>query len=401
MDSAVFYVLFLLISIVSYWAIIPDHLKSPFLLFLSLAFVGSLNIFCLVYFSANILITHRLSHLLTGKKPKMRMRILQLAILWLIGNLSFFKYTNQVFSVFIDLFGLDIPAIAQFPRLYLPVGLSYITFRLAHYIVEVYRGTFPPASIINLFNFTLFFPTFLCGPVERFQNFFPQSQRTGTLNPEDLNYGFYRILKGVFKKVVMADIFLAFVLPTLQSPAEASRVMLLASIYGIAFKLYMDFSGYTDIAIGISRLFGFKIVENFENPYLKENVALFWRSWHISIHDWIRDYFFFPLFGTQTSRIKLYMGILLSMLVFQIWHAASLSFLFLGFYHGLGLIFWHLFQEIKKKSPFLNRFLQKKYLKPFGVILTFTFVSIGTVFVLIDFSTGIFIVGKAFGIGSL
>jgi len=129
----------------------------------------------------------------------------------------------------------------------------------------------------------------------------------------------------------------------------------------------MDFAGYTDIALGVSGLFGIKIMENFNKPLLKTNIASFWRSWHISVYSWIRDYFFLPFFGYKTSKPKLYVGVFMTMVVFMLWHAGNINFFLLGIYHGLGLVVWNLFQEFKYKSNVIRSLARANIMKPFFV----------------------------------
>ncbi|MBD3379922.1 MAG: hypothetical protein GF408_05610, partial [Candidatus Omnitrophica bacterium] len=160
-------------------------------------------------------------------------------------------------------------------------------------------------------------------------------------------------------------------------PGGVPRHELILAVYAAAIWLYMDFSGYCDMAIGVSRLFGYRIVENFDRPFLKKNIALYWRSWHISVYSWIRDYFYFPLFVYRGSRPKLYAGIFLTMMVFMLWHAPTPGFLFAGIYNGIGLVVWKLFQDLKEKLPFVERILSCGAFTPFSVFLTFSYVSLG------------------------
>ncbi|MFC2167002.1 MBOAT family O-acyltransferase, partial [Acidobacteriota bacterium] len=164
------------------------------------------------------------------------------------------------------------------------------------------------------------------------------------------------------------------------SPQDYSRIIVIFSIYALSIRIYMDFSGYTDLAVGASRLFGYKIMENFNRPFFKKNIVLFWRNWHISVYSWIRDYFFFPVFGSQASVAKLYMGLFLSMVVFHLWHEASFGFLIMGVYHGAGLVIFQLFQELKKRLHFPQRKGYQRWLDPLSTILTFSFVSFGFLF---------------------
>ncbi|MDH3285379.1 MAG: hypothetical protein OEQ13_11605, partial [Acidobacteriota bacterium] len=252
--------------------------------------------------------------------------------------------------------------------------MSYITFRMIHYVVEVYRGKAHASSFADFASYVLFFPTYISGPVERFPAFHKQTAAEKDFDLADVNQGLYRIVSGIVKKVA-GDTLAPYVVPILAAPTEASPWVLLLAVYGLAIKVYLDFSGYTDIALGISRLFGYKIMENFNWPYLRKNIALFWRNWHISVYSFIRDYFFFPFFGRHPSTLKTSIGIFCTMLVFMLWHEASWRFVMLGVYHGAGLVAWQLTQELKRTSPALRRVLGAKAMVPVSTLLTFSFVS--------------------------
>jgi alginate O-acetyltransferase complex protein AlgI len=333
--------------------------------------------------------------ILICREHRNKKTILKLIVIWLIANLCFFKYAHPLFTAISELGARFFwaPKVV-FPAIILPLGLSYITFRLIHYIVEVYRHNTPQGSFVDFALYILFFPTFLAGPVDRFQRFHPQIKATGTFNIDHINYGLFRIICGLIRKIIIADNLRAVVMPVLISPQSYSRTITIVAMYGLAIQVYMDFSGYTDMAIGVARLFGYRIMENFDRPYLKKNIALFWRSWHISVYSWIRDYFFFPVFGPKASKQKLYWGIILTMLVFHVWHNLSLSFLVLGLYHGLGLLAWQLFQEAKKRAAKIKHILGHKYLEPVAVFVTFSFVSFGTIFLIMDFKGALQVISR-------
>jgi len=316
-----------------------------------------------------------------NKEDRIKNIFLKFTLFWLIGNLGFFKYGNLIYS-FISKIKFPIPSSAaiNFPQLLFPVGMSYVIFRLIHYAVDVYRRDILDTSFVNFALYVLFFPTFLAGPVDRFQNFYSQTERNGSFNISEFNYGLFRLICGAVKKVFIADRLGSLIMPVFYSPQHYAKVIIVLCIYGLAIQIYMDFSGYTDMAIGIARLFGYKIMENFDRPYWQKNIALFWRNWHISVYSLIRDYFFFPLFGHKASRIKIYIGVFITMAVFHLWHAASLGFLILGIYHGTGLMIWQLFQQAQKRSALLRNIVSYKWLGSFSWFITFSFVSFGCIF---------------------
>jgi alginate O-acetyltransferase complex protein AlgI len=266
---------------------------------------------------------------------------------------------------------------ADMPDIVLPLGISYVIFRLVHYMVETYRRKAPAPTFVQLGMYVLFFPTFLAGPVDRIGRVHPQIAGRNRPDLAGINSGLLRLLLGIVRKFAVADTLARLIMPVLHAPADYSRWIVVLCVYGLAIRVYMDFAGYTDMAIGVARLFGYKIMENFNKPFLQKNIAMFWRNWHISVYSWIRDYFFFPFFGYRASNRKIYIGVFVSMCVFMLWHEANLPWLTLGVYHGLGLVVWHAFQEWKRQSPPLRKLLAHRWLDPLSIALTFTFVTFG------------------------
>lgn len=307
--------------------------------------------------------------------PDRKGLLLKLVLAWLILNLLSFKCLASVFE---GAFAApSSPPVPYFARMLFPLGLSYIIFRLIHYIVEVYRGNISGGSFPDLALYVLFFPTFLAGPIERFPNFCSQSRKEGVFDISAANYGLLRIAFGLIKKVIIADNLGNIIVPIVASPQSYGLSVVLLAIYGFAVQIYMDFSGYTDIAIGSARLFGYKIIENFNRPFFQNNIASFWRNWHISLYLFIRDYLFYPLFGYRASKAKTYIGLFITFLLFNLWHRLSLDFLISGIYFGTGLVIWYAFQDLKMKVPAVRNAVSGPYLRVFSVFLTFNFVAFG------------------------
>ena len=377
------FLIFLIIVFSCYWFLVPKTKRSLFLLLCSL-------IFCLIYvkgyiflFILMIVITYLVAGYIAKETDKKKIAFGML-LSYLIINLCFFKYFSQI-ADFFQRYCFSINPKLMVPDYVLPVGLSYITFRLIHYVVEAYRNKVAEASFADFALYVLFFSLFPAGPVERFQRFHLQTRMGPQFEVSEINYGWLRILSGIVKKVFFADNLRRILMPIVSFPQGYSTGILILGVYGIAIQVYLDFSGYSDIAIGSARLFGYKIIENFHYPFFKPNIALFWRSWHISVYSWIRDYFFLPLFGHRASVFKLYLGILASFVVFHLWHKASLSFLVLGVYHGVGMIIWYLFQEIKRRNPiFKIRLFHHRLWRLPSTFLTFSFVSFGFIFFVTD-----------------
>ncbi len=384
MGNLFIYLISLGSSIVIYWFILPERWRSLFLFLMSLLFISLFNLKYVLYFLLHIILVYS-AGLYINKGEKKKKLILILTLLWLIGNLCFFKYSDLFISTVIEAgFRFSwMPKIA-FPTILLPLGMSYIIFRLIHFVVEVYKKKSPKCSFIEFGLYVLFFPTFLAGPVERFQRFHTQTMELKGLDLSSINQGLYRIFLGVVKKFVVADYLARWIIPALHSPESHPRFLILLFVYGTAIQIYLDFSGYTDMALGVSRLFGYKIIENFNRPFFQRNVAQFWRNWHISVYSWIRDYFFFPFFGYRASTLKIYLGIFMTMVVFMLWHKGNLNFLLLGIYHGLGLVAWQLFQEVKRKYPPIRKWSLRPYVKPVAIFFTFNFVSVSFLLFYLD-----------------
>ncbi len=379
-------IILLSISFLLYWFFIPKKYRHILLFAASFYFMSLFSVGYAVYFVFNAALVY-IAGSFIKKEYRNSKLLLKLSLIWLVGSLCVFKYTHLFMNSLFKLGSqLSLFQETTFSRIILPLGLSYIIFRLIHYIVEVYRKNIPEHSFWDLGLYVFFFPTFIAGPVERFQRFHHQTDEIKSLNPSDLNYGLLRIIAGMIKKFVIADQLTPVLMPLLSSPHEYSWILVVLSVYGLAIQIYMDFSGYTDMALGVARLFGYKIMENFNYPYFKKNIALFWRNWHISVYSFIRDYFFLPLFGYRASQLKIYIGIFMTMIVFMLWHVGNMAFLILGIYHGSGLVIWQLFQEIKRKHKRLRKLVDSPYLDSLSIYITFTFVSFG--FIIFSFDIG-------------
>lgn len=256
----------------------------------------------------------------------------------------------------------------------LPLGLSFGVFRLIHLLVEMQRGRVEPPDLRALLAYVLFFPLFLAGPLERYPRFVAQERLDAAL----VNGGLLRILGGVAKKLIVVQYLLGgLCLPWIGAQYGGTLPGVVLAAYALILLLWLDFSAYSDVAIGTSKLFGYTICENFDYPLLRPNIGEFWRTWHMSLYSFIRDYFFFPLFGRATSRKKLLLGVFLSLTVFHLWHGFTLNYLLLGAYHGLLMASWTRYTRWKrqKRRPDL---LPGRAGKVVGTMLTATLVAAGS-----------------------
>lgn len=244
----------------------------------------------------------------TNAKPIIRKILLWSSILINLGLLGFFKYFNFFIESFVDVFTLfGAPISVNSLNIVLPVGISFYTFQTLSYSIDVYRRRLKPTKNFLAFSaYVSFFPQLVAGPIERATNLLPQFYTRRSFNYEKAKDGLLQILWGLFKKIVIAD-NCAFLVNQIfnDSETQAGSTLLLGAIF-FAFQIYCDFSGYSDIAIGLSRFFGFDLMQNFATPYFARDMAEFWRRWHISLSTWFRDYLYIPLGGSQgTSWIKI------------------------------------------------------------------------------------------------
>ena len=258
-------------------------------------------------------------------------------IISIIGNLGIllaFKYYNFFYEQFVELLqwaNIALPPSAI--KLLLPVGISFYTFQTLSYNIDVYRGNIKPCKdIIAFFTFISYFPQLVAGPIERASNLLPQFQRDRQFRFEDAQDGCRQALWGFFKKCVVADNCAIIANTTLQDASNPVAVWL--GIFCFSLQIYCDFSGYSDIAIGVSKLFGIKLLNNFSFPYLSRNIGEFWRRWHISLNTWFRDYVYIPLGGSRCGTGKQILNTYVIFLLSGLWHGANWTFVVWGGIHA-------------------------------------------------------------------
>jgi alginate O-acetyltransferase complex protein AlgI len=261
-------------------------------------------------------------------------------------------------------------------ELILPVGISFYTFMAVSYVVDVYRGRLAPATWVDFFLYLSFFPHLVAGPIVRGEELLPQFRRPRDPRRLDVAGGIWLILRGLFKKVVISSYLAAAIVdPVFADPARYGALDVLFAIYGYAVVIYADFSGYTDMAIGVVTLLGFRFPQNFDRPYAARTVQDFWRRWHITLSRWLRDYLYIPLGGSRRGPRRAYVNLLVTMLLGGLWHGAAWTFVLWGGLHGLGLAVgrWRRERSAAGKAPLTGD-------PPFGQWLaTFHFVCLGWV----------------------
>ena len=268
-----------------------------------------------------------------------RKALLVLALAGNLGVLGYFKYYDFFVTSsdsLASLVGADLPL--EVKSIVLPVGISFFTFMAISYVVDAYRGTFQPTSLEKFAVYLAFFPHLVAGPIVRPSELVPQLDRPRDPRRVDTSRAFYLIATGLFKKVVIANYLAAGIVDDVfGAPGEHSSLEILIAVYAYAVQIYADFSGYTDIAIGIALLLGFAFPQNFDSPYAAGSLQDFWRRWHMTLSRWLRDYLYVPLGGNRGRRLFTYRNLLLTMLIGGLWHGAAWTFVVWGGIHGVGL----------------------------------------------------------------
>ena len=251
-----------------------------------------------------------------------------------LGILALFKYYDFFVTEFARLFHVSTDGLLL--KVILPVGISFYTFQALSYSIDVYRGKIEPTEdIVAFFAFISFFPQLVAGPIERATNLLPQFLKKREFNYDIAVDGMRQILWGLFKKIVVADNCAVFVDKVFSTYTEQSGSTLLLAAIFFTFQIYGDFSGYSDIAIGTAKLFGIKLMRNFNVPYFSRDIAEFWRRWHISLTTWFRDYVYIPLGGSRVSKAKVVRNTFVIFLLSGFWHGANWTFFAWGAYHAI------------------------------------------------------------------
>ncbi len=275
-----------------------------------------------------------------AESASQKKRLLYLSIAVNIGVLFFFKYFNffnENLDSVLGFFGFDY--VIPYSHLLLPVGISFYTFQTLSYTIDIYNGKIKPERHFGYFAlFVSFFPQLVAGPIERAGRLIGQLKETMGFRASNILPGLRLMLWGYFKKVVIADRLALFVDPVYDAPGEYGSISLIIATIFFAFQIYCDFSGYSDIAIGVARLFGVELMKNFERPYLSSSIGEFWKRWHISLSSWFRDYVYIPLGGNKVVKYRWCYNLMITFVVSGLWHGANWTFIFWGLLHGIYLI---------------------------------------------------------------
>ncbi len=366
-----------------------DEAYRAFLLLCNLFFYAVAGIAFVPLLLAVAVLNWGTAHLLARfrERPRVRKALIVADVAAHVCLLAFFKYYEFLVLGLESLaslggFGMGLVAHAlPGTDMLFPVGLSFYTFQGLSYAVDHYRNPDePPRAFLDVLLFVSFFPTIMAGPILRARQFLPQLGHR-TWESRDVQEGFALILSGLFKKVVIASYLSEHIVRgVFESPEFYSSWAVLAAVYAYSIQIFCDFSGYSDMAVGVGRLMGFRLPENFRSPYLALNVQDFWRRWHITLSLWLRDYLYIPLGGSR--RGNRYLNLIITMALGGLWHGSHLRFLIWGVMHGVGLAVVHAFHQLKPRlwpGPVENTVLRWCGMAA-AWLLTFHFVSLLWIF---------------------
>lgn len=313
-----------------------------------------------------------LSRLLVKLKSKgAKKACVAISIITSLSILGYFKYAN----FFLWNWNQMVEGNFQPLDIILPVGISFYTFQSISYIIDVYKGRVAPTRTwLEYLFFLSFFPALVAGPIVRADYFLPQVEQNSRPKREEIYLGFWMIILGIIKKAIIADYISQYNDLIFSSPTGYSGFESLMGVIGYTMQIYCDFSGYSDMAIGIALIMGFKLSPNFKFPYKSKNLTEFWRRWHISLSSWLRDYLYIPLGGNRKGTIRTYVNNFLTMLIGGLWHGAAWKFVFWGGMHGVGLAVH------KASKPLLDKIPNIYPVKLLSWTITIVYVSLLWVF---------------------
>lgn len=374
--SAEFFIFLPIVVAINF--IVPRKFKYIWLLITSLFFYASIDVKSTVVLVISIAMAYGFGLLL--EKNKQNKAILSVAIAVHIAVLVACKYLNFIEKTFLSLTGRTEEAVNL--NLLATLGISFYMLKIIGYLIDVYRGDLvAERNPLKVGLYVSFFPQITQGPIERAKNMLPQFNFPLTVDYDMLRDGILEIIWGYFLKLVVADRLAIYVNNVYADPMEAVGFTTLVATVFYTFEIYTDFAGYTHIAIGISRILGIDVMENFKCPYLASSIAGFWRRWHISLSTWLRDYLYIPLGGNRKGTVRKYLNIMIVFLVSGLWHGAGWTFVVWGLLHGLFQVIGYILKPLRdwcvnvfkvERNAFSHRVLK--------VLVTFLLVNFAWVF---------------------
>lgn len=336
--NSIDFAIFLPIVFVIYWFFTAKNLKyqNIFLLLCSYLFYGWWDWRFLSLIVCSSLIDFYVAQKIEASTNHKK-RWLLISIIMNLGLLGFFKYFNFFIESLTQSFTFfGVPLEASRLNIVLPVGISFYTFQTMSYSIDVFRGTIKPTKdMVTFLGYVSFFPQLVAGPIERASRLLPQFQQRRTFNFDNAKAGFYQLIYGLFKKIVIADSCAMYVDEIFANHLDQSSLALLLGIFYFSIQIYADFSGYSDIALGTAKLFGFELITNFKMPNFSRDAGEYWRRWHISLSTWFKDYVYIPLGGSRGGKWMIFRNTMLVFLISGLWHGANWNFVIWGGLNGL------------------------------------------------------------------
>lgn len=335
-NSGVFFLCFTIFLIGLLLVLDRRRLKLLYVLLFSLFYYYKCNgVFLSVLLVTTVLDFGIARQLAKTEKTGARKGWVALSVLTNLSILGYFKYTNFFLGSFAAAMGDSYTPLSIF----LPIGISFYTFQSIAYVVDVYREELEPTeSLLEYAFFLSFFPQIVAGPIVRAKTFFPQIRAPrSAIDPERMRSGMFLVLRGLAKKALIADFVGVYADLVFKQPTAYAAPEVWLGVYGYAVQIYFDFSGYSDMAVGMAKMVGFDLPENFRVPYRATNITNFWQRWHITLSQWLRDYLYIPLGGNRGGALRRYRNLMLTMLFGGLWHGASWSFVAWGGMHGVAL----------------------------------------------------------------
>ncbi|MFM8303541.1 MAG: MBOAT family O-acyltransferase [Actinomycetota bacterium] len=332
------FALFFFVVLPTSWLLMPTRRRwKLFMLAASYFFYGYWNWRFVLLLAASTVVNQVLARAIHASDVDPRRRlVLAGAVAFNLGILGYFKYADFFIRSsrdVLDSFGIGTGG--SLVNVALPVGISFFTFQALSYVIDVFRRDVEPTSVANFATYLSFFPHVVAGPIVRASEFVPQIDEPKDPRRIDASRAFFLIFIGLFKKVVIANYLATHIVDQVfASPGRHSSLELLVGVYGYAVQIYADFSGYTDMAIGLALLLGFRFPLNFDSPYTATSIQDFWRRWHMTLSRWLRDYLYIPLGGNRHGNRTTYRNLMLTMVLGGLWHGAAWTFVMWGAIHG-------------------------------------------------------------------
>jgi alginate O-acetyltransferase complex protein AlgI len=374
------YYILLIASAILYWCIPKQVIRNYLLSVVSLVFIYYFDRSAAIMVVVFSVYSYLFGHLIESNKGKKVYH--RIGVIGLLLVLICFKYLGFLSNILNSLnsFISSLP-VFKIELVILPLGVSYIVFKHISYLTDIYWGINDKGTFIDFFLYSSLFTIFIAGPIERFSRFKVESERENTFSIVYPDEAFKRIVYGLFKKFVIADWLGFFIAPVWENSVNYSLSARALALFGYSIQIYMDFSAYSDIAIGASKLYGFKIMENFDYPYFKPNITQFWRGWHISLSDWIRDYLFFPLIPLFKNKVwHIFFVPLIAMGICGLWHGPAMHFVYWGLCHGFAISVYQVWIKIKKKNLKIAKISNTKLFNAVSIVFTFIYVSFCWIF---------------------